>query len=543
MRNFKKRFISLLSVVALTTTALVAAPSTASATPVCTNKVILTECVGLTSDGAQYIFQVPANFGGTLFLFSHGYRYPIDIPAAIPRVGGYTVLKTPQPAPGQSATQVVEVATALLGRGYAVGGSGFASQGWNADSGVKTNVELVGIIKKQFPTVKKVVAWGESLGAFITQGFAETNPGLVDSVGLLCPAAGSVEASLKMAGDALWGIKTFFDPEIKGGNYSAGAAGVQQALGDIVRVLTVAGSLSAAFAANPLQPAWPATSKVPAAMQAGIPSRSALTLVALMSGVPTKSGSFDGATGPGPVSGADAIRFATGLSPAFGALENVTNAAILGVLATWDVENQAGGAVFDNTKTDYAAQLGDDLYAFGSALSGVDATTMMLGYLAAAPKATANAAAVTKMRALISHKGVFSDPTIVVGAEADPVTPAGNAQWLVNKAVENYLATAKNKNSKLAKTTRNNVLALWQLTPSNYTKFAGASPVTQTGVNGTGHCTTTTKQYVAIAEMLAYSAENGALPPAGIVKTKARKAGGLTFDLDFSAPLLKYYNN
>jgi pimeloyl-ACP methyl ester carboxylesterase len=262
-----------------------------------------------------------------------------------------------------------------------------------------------------------------------------------------------------------------------------------------------------------------------------------------MSGVPTKSASFDGATGPGPASGAGAIQFAAGLSPAFGALENVTNAALLGILATWDVENQAGGAIFDNTKTDYAAQLGDDLFAFSSALSGLDATNTMLGYLAAAPKATANPAAVTKMRALVSHKGTFSDPTIVVAGEADQVTPAGNAQWLVNKAVENYLATAKNKNSKLAKTTRNNVLPLWQLTPANYTKFVGIAPVTQTTVNGTGHCTTTTKQYVAIAEMLANAAENGSLPPIGMVKTKSRKAGGLSYDPDFSAPLLKFYNS
>lgn len=69
MRNLKKRILSLVSVVALTATAVVAVPSTArAAAPVCTNKVILTECVGLTSDGAQYIFQVPAKFTGTLFL-------------------------------------------------------------------------------------------------------------------------------------------------------------------------------------------------------------------------------------------------------------------------------------------------------------------------------------------------------------------------------------------------------------------------------------------------------------------------------------------
>ncbi|MGA1689922.1 MAG: hypothetical protein ACO385_06130, partial [Candidatus Nanopelagicaceae bacterium] len=292
--SLKKRVFAVASALAITTTALVAVPTTASANPVCTNKVILTECVGATSDGAGYVIQVPARFSGTLFLFSHGYRYPIDIPASIPLVGGYTVLKTPQPVPGRNAAQVAEVATQMLTKGYGIAGSGFARQGWNADSGLKTNVELIGIIKKQFPEVDHVVAWGESLGAFITQALSENNSELISAAGNLCPAAGSVEASLKMAGDALWGLKSFFDPTIQGGNYKS----VLEVYTDIGRVLTVIGSLQAAFAANPITPAWPATSKAPDAIKA-IPSRSALVLIAAMAGVPTQSASFDGATGPG----------------------------------------------------------------------------------------------------------------------------------------------------------------------------------------------------------------------------------------------------
>jgi len=97
MTNLKKRFFGIASVLAITTAGLVAVPTVANANPVCTNKVIFTECVGVTSDRAPYIFQVPAKFSGTFFLFSHGYRYPIDIPASIPLVGGYTVTNTPQP--------------------------------------------------------------------------------------------------------------------------------------------------------------------------------------------------------------------------------------------------------------------------------------------------------------------------------------------------------------------------------------------------------------------------------------------------------------
>lgn len=543
MRNstqLKKRFFAIASALAITTTALVAVPTVArAADPACTNKVVYTECVGATSDGAAYVIQVPARFSGTLFLFSHGYRYPIDIPASIPLVGGYTVTKTPQPAPGNSAAKIQEVALGMLTKGYGIAGSGFARQGWNVDSGVKTNVELIGIIKKQFPNVKSVVAWGESLGAFITQALSEKNSNLISAAGNLCPAAGSVEASLKMAGDALWGLKTFFDPSIQGGNYKS----VLEVYQDMGRVLTVIGTLQAAFAANPIAPAWPATSKAPDQVKA-IPSRSALVLVAAMSGVPTQSASFDGSTGPGAPGSQTAIQFAAALSPAFGALENVANAALLAIMATYDVEQQAGGAVFDNTATNYANQLGDGLFEYSSALSGLDAAQGLLGYLAASPRAKADPAAVAKMRALVSHTGTFNVPTITLGATADPITPAGNAQWLAESAVARYIENSSNKNSKLATTWRSNHLALWQVTPDSYTKFsATGSPVSQSGVNGTGHCVTTVKQYLAIADLLAASAADGKLVSGGKLLTTIRKAGGLTYDRGFSAPLLKFYQS
>lgn len=543
MRNttqLKKRFFAIASALAITTTALVAVPTVArAADPVCSNKIVYTECIGATSDGAGYVIQVPARFGGTLFLFSHGYRYPIDIPATIPVVGGYTVVKTPQPAPGRNAAQIQEVALGMLTKGYGIAGSGFARQGWNADSGVKTNVELIGIIKKQFPTVTNVVAWGESLGAFITQALSESNSNLISAAGNLCPAAGSVEAALKMAGDALWGLKAFFDPTIQGGNYKS----VLEVYQDIGRVLTVFGSLQAAFAANPIAPAWPASSTAPAAIKA-IPSRSALVLVAAMSGVPTQSASYDGSTGPGDPGSLNAIQFAAGLSPAFGALENLASAAILAIMATYDVEQQAGGAVFDNTATNYATQLGDGLFEYSSALSGLDAAQGLLGFLAVSPRAKADPAAVAKMRALVSHTGTFNVPTITVGATADPVTPAGHAQWLAESATERYLENSSNKNSKLATSWRTNHLALWQVTPDSYTKFsATGSPVSQSGVNGTGHCITTTKQYLAIADLLAASAADDKLVSGGKLLTTIRKAGGLTYDRNFSAPLLKFYQD
>ena len=549
----KNRVIAFLASTSLVTMTMVALPSAArAADPSCTNLVVITQCVGATSDGAPYVVQVPAKFTGTLFLFSHGYRHFVDIPAGIPVVGGYTVTNTPQPAPGRTTAEITQVATSMLGKGYAVAGSGFARQGWNVDSGLKTNVELIAIIKKQFPKVTKVVAWGESLGGFITQALAEKYPTLVDAAAPLCMAAGSVEAALTMAGDAVWGLKTFFDPTIVGSNYAAGAAGYAQAMGDIVKVLTVAGTLQALIAANPTTPAWPATSTVPASLKA-IPSRSALVLVGVMSGVPTQSAHFDNSTGPGDPTSTAYVQYATAISPALGTLENIATAAILGIMATYDVELQSGGTVFDNTKTDYAARLGSDLYTYGSELSGLDAASGMLAYLSplnpAAPRVAGNAKAIEKMRALASHTGKINVPTITLGAVADNATPAGHDQWLGDRAAEQL--TAARAAAKAAYLTSGSYtkpvskfMSIWQKPPTKYSKYTatGSPDTTPAGANGTGHCNTTPAQNLAIADLAYEAANTGALVVGGKLLTTLRKAGGLTYDPGFRAQLLKFYN-
>jgi pimeloyl-ACP methyl ester carboxylesterase len=549
----KNKVIAFLASTSLVTMTMVALPSAArAADPSCTNLVVITQCVGATSDGAPYVVQVPAKFTGTLFLFSHGYRHFVDIPAGIPVVGGYTVTNTPQPAPGRTVAEITQVATSMLGKGYAVAGSGFARQGWNVDSGLKTNVELIAIIKKQFPKVTKVVAWGESLGGFITQALAEKYPTLVDAAAPLCMAAGSVEAALTMAGDAVWGLKTFFDPTIVGSNYAAGAAGYAQAMGDIVKVLTVAGTLQALISANPTAPAWPATSKVPDSIKA-IPSRSALVLVGVMSGVPTQSAHFDNSTGPGDPTSTAYVSYASAISPALGTLENIATAAILGIMATYDVELQSGGTVFDNTKTDYAARLGSDLYTYGSALSGLDAASGMLAYLSplnpAAPRVAGNAKAIEKMRALASHTGKINVPTITLGAVADNATPAGHDQWLGDRAAEQL--TAARAAAKAAYLTSGSYtkpvskfMSIWQKPPTKYSKYTatGAPDTTPAGANGTGHCNTTPAQNLAIADLAYEAANTGALVVGGKLLTTIRKAGGLTYDPGFRAQLLKFYS-
>ena len=539
MRNFKfKRSLTLVAGAALAASLLVAAPTVASANPVCDGKFPVQTCGGATSDGAPYAMMVPANFNGTVYLYSHGYRPNIAIPAGIPVYGGYTVTNTPQPGPNAT------VIGALLAKGYGVVGSGFARQGWNADSAIKTNVELVGAFKKQFTKTTKVVAWGESLGGFITQSLAEKHPDLFSAAAPLCMASDVTPLST-MAGDALWGIKTFFDPTIKGGSYSAGAAGYAEAMGDLVKVFTVIGTLQAAFAANPSTPAWPATSKVPDAIK-GIPSRSALVMVALMAGVPMQSAHFDSTSAPPGLPASNALSFQLAINPAFAALENVANAAALAVLATYDLELQAGGAIFDNTTTDYAARIADEQFAWASALSGNSGTAGLLSVLAASPRAKAAPAAVAKLKTLVTHSGQVEIPTILFTGVADPVTAAGNQQSVADKYAAYYAEKWEAvKKAKGYKRPANNQLVLWNFPREKYTKYtaAGAPDTSVPAATGTNHCNFTTSQYMAIADLLAYASANGKHLSGGPLLTKIRKAGNMTYDRGYSAPQLKYYGD
>jgi len=540
----KVRILSLISVTALITTVLVTAPTVANAAPACDGKSPIQSCVGVTSDGAPYAMQVPANFNGTVALYSHGYRYNVDIPAGIPLIGGYKVTNTPEPVPNGNA----EVAKYFFSQGIAILGSGFARQGWNPDSAIKTNVELIGIFKKAFPKTKDVIAWGASLGGAITQGMAEKYPSLLSAVAPMC-LADNVQPQLTGAGDFLWGLKVLFDPTIKGGNYSAGAAGVAESYSDLVKVFTVMGKLQAGIPSG----AWPDTSSATgkALAAAGVPSRSALLLLGLMAGLPTQSAHFDSISGP---PGALALSFPLAVSPALAILENGTNAAALAVLATQDVENQTGGAVFDNTKTDYAARIDGERVIFNAALSGNTVIDALLGALSAAnpgaPRAAANPVAVAKMKALHMNTGKINVPTILMVGVADPITPAGASQRLVDLYVDQYAAekaaaVKEYRTTREYKNPKNNLLMLWNTTPASYTKFSelGAPITTTPAAPGTNHCNFTTAQLLLVAKSLVHAANTGKLPSGGAMYTGVRKAGNLSIDKGIYFPWMKFYGD
>jgi hypothetical protein len=338
-----------------------------------------------------------------------------------------------------------------------------------------------------------------------------------------------------MAGDFLWGLKSFFDPTIKATGYSAGDAGYKEMLGDIQKVLGVLTALQTAITVNPTSPTWPTTSAVPAAFQA-IPVRSAVLLLGLISGISTQSMTYDSASGP---TGASETTFGLVISPALAVLENSVDAVGLAILANYDMEKRAGGIVYDNSKTNYAARLGDDGDTYAAALSGKTFTGALLSILQASPRVTADPAAVARFKTLYDIQGKVTVPTINLTATADHITPPGATQYFINM----YEADVSKGKAGVADASKAGlVTTIWNKPSDSYSTFDNdGKPVKPTlAPNGTTHCNFTTSQTLLVAKMLAVSAKSGKSPSASTVAAAIKKDANLFVDPNYQAPLFKY---
>jgi len=537
--SLKSRIVSALAVTALAGTVVVGAPTAANAAPQCATASYVTQCAGVGADGAPYTFIAAANFNGTVFIYSHGVRPAIDIPATLAPVGPYTKTNAAEPGP-LAISGDLSVINSLVAAGYGVAGSGFSRQGVNTTEALAANKELIATFKAKFPTTKTVIAWGQSLGGMHTQLLAERNPELVDGVILACPAANPSDALITYFGDALWGFKALFDPTIKVGGYSTDpATRAAEQYANIGKVLTVLGKLSAGLSSG----AWPDTaSPAGKALQAaGIPSRSALLTVGLMAGVSTRSKHVDGTSGP---TGA-AETYPLAVAPAVAVLENMGATLNYGTLLIADGELLAGGKVYDNSKTDYAARVAADADIYSFALSGNSAVAGIIGALAATPRETADAAAVAKIAPLIGLTGKITKPTIIFQAESEEFVPASIVQWYIDGYAQQYaaakmkaMADAKKSRSYVAPT--NNLVVLWAKTAATYSKFtdAGSPNLSATQGAGTGHCNWTAAQWLAAANLMTTTLANGKFPLGGKITTTARKVG-FSYDTKFRVPLFK----
>ena len=548
--SVKSRAIALLSTTALLATIVIASPAQAAAVgPTCDAKTPIQTCVGTTSDGAAYEIRVPSNFNGTVALWSHGLgvSWPVSAGLLPPFPNGIPVDPRANVAPftviGSTSSAL---ASSILADGVAVMGSGFSVQGWNLDEAVKTNVELIGIFKKAFPTTKKVVAWGYSAGGGITQALAEQYPQLVDAVAIIDPVA-PAPAMQKLLMDALWLFKTYFDPSMKLTGYSAGKAGDLEATVDIGKMYTILASVGANISSGK----WPATAgpSGKALEAAGVPVRSAMLLCALLVGLPVQSASYDNINGP---DGALKLTFPLAVSPALAALENFGVALTSGLSMAREWDTKFGPNWYDNTKTNFATQLSEsDRDIYNAALSGNTVIDALLGVLnpanPAAPRMVGEASAVAKAAGMYSTTGKITVPTIMMTGTNDPVPAASWIQQVSDKyavqfAAEKAAAIAAAKKSRSYVAPKNKLGVVWLKPPKNWTKFdATGTPIAQSYVAGNGHAAFTQKQFKFMIDAAIKAANAGSVSTTGTFVSTARKAG-MVRDKFSSYPYLKYYN-
>ena len=193
---------------------------------------------GKLADGAAYLIQCPAGtWNGTLYLYSHGYVAP----------GGNN--------PAQDAGDPV-TRDWMLGHGYALAGSSYASTGWAIAQALPDQINTLNAFGGLYGKPKTTVAWGHSLGGIITAGLIQDYPKRFNAALPMCGVLSGGVATWNTALDAAFAFQQLVDPSIQvvhitnpGGNLTAAlsaAAAAQKTKQGQARL-----ALSAALADTP----------------------------------------------------------------------------------------------------------------------------------------------------------------------------------------------------------------------------------------------------------------------------------------------------
>ena len=134
-------------------------------------QVGLTTHSGRVPDGATYLIEVPPNWNGTLFLYSHGYT---NAGGPNPAVNNFDLL----------------VRLYLLSHGYAQAGSSYASEGWAIQDAFRDQIAVLDKFNVLVGHPKRTIAWGFSMGGAITAGLAQNFPDRFSGAAAFCGVLG-----------------------------------------------------------------------------------------------------------------------------------------------------------------------------------------------------------------------------------------------------------------------------------------------------------------------------------------------------------------
>lgn len=150
------------------------------------------EISNVLADGALWVASVPANWNGTLLLYSHGYSRTLVAPNAAPE----------------------KVKALLLAQGYALAASQYPSSGWAVAGAVPSQLLVLSAFNKHFGKPKRVIAWGDSMGGLITTALAEKHSDQIDGAITMCASNVGALPMMNMGLDGAFTLSTLIAPEL-----------------------------------------------------------------------------------------------------------------------------------------------------------------------------------------------------------------------------------------------------------------------------------------------------------------------------------------
>jgi pimeloyl-ACP methyl ester carboxylesterase len=148
---------------------------------------------GSLPDGATYLIEVPANWNGTLFLYSHGYVVPGS--------------SNPAKDVGDPFTRFF-----MLSSGYALAGSSYATTGWALHEALPDQIAVLDLFNLVVGHPKRTIAWGHSFGGFITAGLIQKHPQRFDAALPMCGVLAGGVATWNTGLDSEFAFKTLLAP-------------------------------------------------------------------------------------------------------------------------------------------------------------------------------------------------------------------------------------------------------------------------------------------------------------------------------------------
>jgi pimeloyl-ACP methyl ester carboxylesterase len=358
-------------------TAGVPAPAhAAEAGKPCAEPVAAARCTdGQLADGTPYTFAKPARWNGAVL---------VDLDFA---AGG--------PASPLTAS--------LLDRGYAVGGTTRTISSWNIARAIDNQAAALGRFEAAFGRARYAIAEGRSMGGMVAAGVAQVHPGRFDAAVPMCGGLGGAVGQWNQKLDTVFTLKTllFRDSALPVTGIPADVPGTQQQW------------ISAVTSA-----------------QATTAGRARIALAAAIGQLPGWGLAPDGTATPVP-----ADRDATGveqgmfLALAGGPLPYLGQAAS----SRRAIEQLAGGNPSWNTGVDYARQLAlaapgrQDVVRRLYERAGLDLRAD-LRRLAAAPRVSADPAAVGYLERGIVFTGDLRIPVLTVNGTGDQISTVAQQQ-------------------------------------------------------------------------------------------------------------------